>query len=256
MKAMIFAAGLGTRLKPLTSTMPKAMIPVNGRPLLQILIDKLKSQGFTEIVINVHHFANQIVDFIEENNNFGINIKISDESDKLLDTGGGLKKAFPLFDISNDECILVHNVDVLNNANLHSFATLNTPKIVPFHGENKKVGAVLLVSRRISSRYLLFDDNNFLVGWIEESTGKTISPYDNLDVSSCHKYAFSGIHIFTKEAFDLMADWESPFGIINFYLSICHNVPIQCVVDENLKLLDVGKQDTLSKAENFLMEIS
>ena len=116
MNALIFAAGLGTRLKPLTDTMPKAMVPIHGKPLVQILIEKLKTIGVDHIVINVHHFAQQIIDFVEASNHFGIDIQFSDETDMLLETGGGLKKAACLF--PNADPILVHNVDILSNADL------------------------------------------------------------------------------------------------------------------------------------------
>ncbi len=118
MNALIFAAGLGTRLKPLTDTMPKAMVPIHGKPLVQILIEKLKTIGVDHIVINVHHFAQQIIDFVEACNHFGIDIQFSDETDMLLETGGGLKKAACLF--PNADPILVHNVDILSNADLLS----------------------------------------------------------------------------------------------------------------------------------------
>ena len=119
MQAMIFAAGLGTRLKPLTDSMPKALVRVGGEPLLKRVIFRLKDAGFNSIVINVHHFAGQIIDYLKENNNFGLDIKISDESSGLLETGGGIKKAIPLFN-SNDQ-ILIHNVDILSNVDLKKF---------------------------------------------------------------------------------------------------------------------------------------
>ena len=166
MNALIFAAGLGTRLKPLTDTMPKAMVPVNGKPLLQILIEKLKTIGVTKVVINVHHFAQQIVDFVNVNNSFGIDIRFSDETDMLLETGGGLKKASQLFDDKSP--VLVHNVDILSNADLSAL-----------YEEAKHT--TLLVSERQTQRYLLFDDNNRLVGWTNIATGEVKSPYKNLD---------------------------------------------------------------------------
>ena len=168
MNALIFAAGLGTRLKPLTDTMPKAMVPVNGKPLVQILIEKLKSIGVTEIVINVHHFAQQIIDFVEANDSFGIDIKFSDETDMLLETGGGLKKAARLF--SNDKPILVHNVDILSNADLLSLY-------------NNATSTTLLVSQRNTQRYLLFDKDDRLVGWTNIATGEVKSPFPSLSLA-------------------------------------------------------------------------
>lgn len=237
MNALIFAAGLGTRLKPLTDTMPKAMVPVNGKPLLQILIEKLKSIGVKEVVINIHHFAQQIIDFVDANDSFGIDMKFSDETDMLLETGGGLKKAANLF--TNDEPILVHNVDILSNADL---ATLY----------NKAKATTLLVSERATQRYLLFNNENRLVGWTNIATGQVKGPYPDLDVEKCHKYAFAGIQVFYPELLPLMKDWKGKFSIIDFYLSVCDKYPIYGSCDSNLALLDVGKLDTIAKAEHFL----
>ena len=248
MNALIFAAGLGTRLKPLTDTMPKAMVPVNGKPLLQILIERLKGIGVTEIVINVHHFAQQIIDFVDANNSFDINIKFSDETSQLLETGGGLKKAATLF--SNDNPILVHNVDILSNADLFSLYT---------HASS----TILLVSDRQTQRYLLFDDTDRLVGWTNIATGEVKSPYSTIkshegdtayftQSSSLRKYAFSGIQVFHPSLLPLMSDWHGKFSIIDFYLSICHKTDILCHFDPQLQLLDVGKLDTIKKAEEFI----
>lgn len=258
MNALIFAAGLGTRLKPLTDTMPKAMVPINGKPLVQILIEKLKAIGVTEVVINVHHFAQQIIDFVEANDSFGIDIKFSDETDMLLETGGGLKKAAKLF--SNTEPILVHNVDILSNVDLHSFYQNCTSYMV-----NGTCGAVLLVSWRETQRYLLFDDDNNLVGWTNKATGEIKSPYPKLKAqagysdfslftlhSSLKAFAFSGIQVFNPEILGYMDTWEGKFSIIDFYLSICDKVQIKCCPNDNLHLLDVGKLDTIAKAEEFL----
>ncbi|MBO4664690.1 MAG: NTP transferase domain-containing protein [Bacteroidaceae bacterium] len=237
MNALIFAAGLGTRLKPLTDTMPKAMVPVNGKPLLQILIEKLKAVGVKNVVINVHHFAQQIIDFVNDNDSFGIDIRFSDETDMLLETGGGLKKASQYFD--DKLPVLVHNVDILSNADLLSL-----------YGEAEHT--TLLVSERQTQRYLLFDDGNRLVGWTNIATGEVKSPYKDLDVDKCHKYAYSGIQVFNQELLPYMDSWEGKFSIIDFYLSVCDKVEIRCKVDRNLQLLDVGKLDTIAKAEEFL----
>ena len=237
MNALIFAAGLGTRLKPLTDTMPKAMVPVNGKPLLQILIEKLKAVGVKNVVINVHHFAQQIIDFVNDNDSFGIDIRFSDETDMLLETGGGLKKASQYFD--DKLPVLVHNVDILSNADLLSL-----------YGEAEHT--TLLVSERQTQRYLLFDDGNRLVGWTNIATGEVKSPYKDLDVDKCHKYAYSGIQVFNQELLPYMDSWEGKFSIIDFYLSVCDKVEIRCKVDRTLQLLDVGKLDTIAKAEEFL----
>ena len=154
MNALILAAGLGTRLKPLTLTMPKAMVHVCGKPLLQHQIERLKKAGCTNIVVNVHHFAEQIIDFLNTNQNFGIDIRISDERQELLNTGGAIKKAGPLF--ASDEPILVHNVDILHNADLGEF----------YRSHAASDCAVLMTSDRHSSRSLIArKDDNRLVGW-------------------------------------------------------------------------------------------
>lgn len=236
---MIFAAGLGTRLKPMTDTMPKALVPVGGRPLLEILIEKLKREGFTDVVINIHHFAQQIVDFVERNQSFGINIRFSDESNQLLETGGGIRHASPM--LQGGEPFLVHNVDILSNVNL-----------ADFHRAGIANDATLLVSQRDTQRYLLFDDDMRLVGWTNIKTGEVKSPFHDLDVEACRKYAFAGIHTFSPRLFPLMESWPDKFSIIDFYLSACKDTVIKGIVKPDLKLIDVGKLDTLAKAEDFI----
>ena len=159
MKAMIFAAGLGTRLRPLTDIMPKALVPVAGKPMLERVILRLKKAGFDDITINIHHFGGQIVEFLHANNSFGLNIHISDERDMLLDTGGGVKKACPFLD--GNEPFLVHNADILTDIDLTTFYR---------HHQDSNAEATLLVSERKTSRYLLFDDSYNLHGWINKST--------------------------------------------------------------------------------------
>ena len=247
MNALIFAAGLGTRLKPLTDTKPKAMVSVNGKPLIQILIERLKSAGVDKLVVNVHHFADQIIDFIESNDRFGINIMFSDERDLLLETGGGLKKALPLF--GNDEPVIVHNVDILSDADIR--ALFDEASSLFMAGESI-VGAVMLTSWRDTQRYLLFDDDNNLVGWTNIATGQVKSPYKNLDVNLYHKYAYSGIQVFNPKIYEYMNGWEGKFSIIDFYLSICDKVQIKGSPVPDLNLLDVGKLDSIAKAERFL----
>ena len=154
MKAMIFAAGMGTRLKPMTDNTPKALIPINGRPMLEHVILKLKDAGFHQIVINVHHLGDQIIDFLAANNNFGVQIHISDERDYLLDTGGGIKKAAKF--LQGNEPFLVHNVDIMSNVDMK--------KLYDCHLETNLV-ATLLVSKRNTSRYLLFNKESRLCGW-------------------------------------------------------------------------------------------
>ena len=169
-QAMIFAAGLGTRLKPLTDTMPKALVPVAGQPLLWHVAMKLRAAGFERIVVNVHHFASQIVDYLKANGNFGLDIRISDETGGLLETGGGIKKALPLFDPSAP--ILIHNVDILSNVDLNALYHLAC---------EDGADALLLVSRRKTKRYLLFNDDHVLQGWTNIETGE-VRGLDNLQL--------------------------------------------------------------------------
>lgn len=241
MQAMIFAAGLGTRLKPLTDHVPKALVNVAGSPLLKHVICRMKDAGFQRIVVNVHHFSKQITDYLEANHNFGMNICISDETDHLLDTGGGLKAAKPFFDRAP---ILVHNVDILSNVDLKDF-----------YESNLQAAATLLVSERQTKRYLLFDNDMRLVGWTNIETGEVKSPFLNIDPSNCQKFAFSGIHIFSPCLFPLMESYPDCFGIIDFYLHICADVPIKGRVGKNLQLMDVGKLNTLHEADDFVKQL-
>ncbi len=241
---MIFAAGLGTRLKPLTDRMPKALVSVGGEPLLKRVILQLRDAGFTRIVVNVHHFSNLIIDYLRENNNFGLDIRISDETDKLLETGGGIRKAWPLFDPK--EPVLIHNVDILSNVDLRKFYQMETQDMS---------AARLLVSERKTKRYLLFDDSMRLVGWTNIETGDVKSPYPGLDPKQCKMYAFSGIHMVAPELFPLMDDEPEKFPIMDFYLRHCDKVRIEGYVKNDLLLMDVGKQETLKEAEEFLLKV-
>lgn len=243
-QAMIFAAGLGTRLKPLTETMPKALVEVGGKPLLEHVILRLRDAGMDRIIVNVHHFAGQIVSFLSQKANFGMDIRVSDESQRLLDTGGGIKKAVGLFDTSAP--ILIHNVDILSNIDLAAL-----------YEKGRVNDATLLVSKRDTKRYLLFsrDKQCRLDGWTNIATGEIRSPYDNIDVSTVDKYAFSGIHVFSPALFPLFSEMPDKFGIIDFYLKYCAERTICGYVDDNLRLMDVGKLDTLSDAEDFIKTI-
>ena len=248
MNIFILAAGLGTRLKPLTDTMPKALVPVSGHPLLQILVEKIKREcRDPEIVINIHHFAEQITDFVASHQGFGLPVTFSDEREQLLETGGGLKQAAPLF--RNHEPILIHNVDILSNVDLGAFYQQHA------HSSLSDVAATLIVSQRTTKRYLLFDDDNRLVGWTNIETGEVRSPYPDLDVAKCHRYAFSGIHIVSQSLLPLMDTWPDRFPIIDFYLSVCHRVIIRADVRPDLQLLDVGKLDSLTQAEAMVQQL-
>ena len=240
-QAMIFAAGLGTRLKPLTDTMPKALVRVGGQPLLWHVIMKLKAAGYERIVVNVHHFAQQIIDYLQTNGNFGLDIRISDETDGLLETGGGIKKALPLFD--QESPILIHNVDILSNLDLDALTMTNAPD------------ALLVVSRRQTKRYLLFDDEMLLDGWTNIKTGEVKSPFPALDPTGMRQLAFSGMHVIWPRLFPLFNEMPDRFGIIDFYLKYCHQCAIIGLEQKDLRLLDVGKLDTLEQAESFLKQL-
>ena len=227
-QAMIFAAGLGTRLKPLTDTMPKALVRVGGQPLLWHVVMKLKAAGYERIVVNVHHFAQQIVDYLRANDSFGLDIRISDESAQLLETGGGIKKALPLFDAS--EPILIHNVDILSNLDLGAL-TAEAP--------------MLVVSQRQTKRYLQFDETMRLIGWKNIETGEVRG-------REGRSLAFSGIHLFHPSLVHLLAEWPDRFPIMDFYLKACADHLIRGYEAPNLRLLDVGKLDSLEQAETFL----
>ena len=241
MKAMIFAAGLGTRLKPLTDHMPKALVPVAGKPMLEHVIQKLIAFGCDEIVINVHHFADQIIDFVKEKNNFGITIHISDETDMLLDTGGGIKKAASFF----HEPFLIHNVDILSNVDLKS--------LYEYHLTNGN-DATLLVSPRKTVRYLLFDERNRLCGWVNKDTLQTKPEGFIYQPEVQKEYAFSGIHIVSPTLFNYMSEhWTGKFPIMDFYLQTCQEAQLGGYAKEDLQLIDIGKPETLAVAEEFVL---
>ena len=262
---MIFAAGLGTRLKPLTDTMPKALVRVGGEPLIKRVILNLAAAGVERIVVNVHHFAEQIIDYLKDNDNFGLDIRISDETAGLLETGGGIKKAAPLFDPAAP--ILIHNVDILSNVNLSEFYQIASRseegKVKSEEGRVKSeesnccdaVDAVLLVSWRKTKRYLLFNDDMKLVGWTNIETGEVRSPYPELNPKECRMYAFAGIHALSPRLLKMMDEFPDRFGIIDFYIKACATHNIKGYVKDDLKLMDIGKLDTLAQAEEFLKEL-
>ncbi len=237
-KAMVFAAGLGTRLKPLTDTMPKALVSLNGQPLLEILVSKLNRVGFNEIIVNVHHFAEQIRQWAQGRKE----IQLSDESDCLLETGGGIHHAAPL--LQDAERFLIHNVDILSNVDLETFWNAGA-----------EADAMLLVSERQTQRYLLFNEEMRLVGWINVATGEVKTPYEDLDVSRCCRLAFSGIHQMHTALIDKMQGWPDKFSIIDFYLSVCKDCDIRGYVQPDFRMMDVGKLDTLTQAETFQKEL-
>ncbi|MCQ2254545.1 MAG: NTP transferase domain-containing protein [Bacteroidaceae bacterium] len=267
--ALIFAAGLGTRLKPLTDTMPKALVRVGEKTLLERTIDTLKAVGIDHMTVNVHHFSDQIKAFLADylspcggvggGQGWGGSIRISDETDKLLDTGGGLLKAREQF--NGVAPILIHNVDIISNANLERLMA---------ESKSNDAVATLLVSRRETSRYLIFDRDNNLVGWKNIKTGEV----KGSEPAGSQMFAFSGIHIVKQSIFPLLEEYaqsppltppqgedetirtantplvgemEAVFGITDFYLWACQRAKIQCLVQDDLQLTDVGKLDTLAQ---------
>lgn len=236
MQAMLFAAGMGTRLKPLTDVIPKALVPVGDKPLLQLVIEKLQQSGVGHIVVNVHHKAGQIRNHLHLiSSAYPVSISISDESDALLETGGGIRKAQSLF--HSDEPVLIHNVDILSNADL-----------AELYAKATNCDAVLLVSERKTKRYLVFNDDMRLIGWKNIETGE-VKGCDNGKL-----LAFSGIHVINQSLLEDMQTWPDRFPIIDFYLDRCMERNIRGVVQSDLRLLDVGKLDTLSNAEDFLTQ--
>lgn len=234
---MIFAAGLGTRLQPLTNSTPKALVKLNGIPLLEVIINRLIKYNFDEIIINIHHFAGQIKDFIFSKNNFGIRVEFSDETGQLLDTGGGLKKASWFFD--DGKPFLVHNVDVLSDINLKD--------AMKYHCKNNAL-ATLAVRNRATSRYFLFDKNNILCGWENVKTGKRII------TNQKEKYfplAFSGIHIIEPSIYKYISE-NGKFSIVDVYLELAKNQKIVAYKHDDSIWFDLGRKENLIEAERIM----
>jgi len=241
MKAMILAAGLGTRLRPHTNYHPKALIPVNDMPLLEIVIRRLKHFGVKDIIVNVHHFAEQIISFLEKNNHFDINIAVSDERDQLLNTGGGLKKAGWFFE--DGAPFLLCNTDILSNLDLHKFykAHLASDALV-----------TLAVRKRETSRYLIFAEDKKMQGWVNVKTGKMI--LRRAHPGNCQLMAFSGLHIIDPKIFSMMPK-EDAFSIIDVYLDLAANNNLMSYEENASVWLDVGKPENLAKAALLLNDI-
>lgn len=242
MKAMIFAAGLGSRLRPLTDHMPKALVPVAGKPMLERVILRLKEAGFNDITVNIHHFGQQIIDFLHANDNFGVDIRISDERDMLLDTGGGIKKARPLLD--SPEPFLIHNADILTDLDLNAFYR---------HHLQSKADATLLTNHRNTSRYLLMDGENRLCGWTNLSTGEVLPTELNYPSEQYQLHAFGCVHVLSSSIFRYMEDkrWTGKFSIIPFYVDVCREARIQGYPVDSKNWFDVGKPETLAEAEEY-----
>lgn len=230
MKAFILAAGLGTRLRPLTDTMPKALVPVEGEPMLSRLVHHLKGYGYDNFTINVHHFADQVEHFLTENGDFGCSISISDERDLLRDTGGAVRHAAPLLCDADGGRFLVHNVDIVTDFDLRELSISAVETI-----------ATLLVSDRKTSRYLMFDRSMRLVGWTNVDTGDVRSPFPDIRRDECILRAFAGIHDLSVDILPLMAEWPEKFSIIDFYLDICDRFFIKGLDAGSIRIKDLGK---------------
>lgn len=237
MKAMILAAGLGTRLKPFTDSHPKALAEVNGKTLLQRNIEYLATYGIKDIIINVHHYAEQITQLLYEQNGFGTNISISDETAELLETGGGLKKAAWFFKDSKDSFVLM-NVDVLTDMNLGEMISLQ---------KSRQALATLAVSNRRTSRYFLFDETNRLCGWENVETGQQKAIRDAENIS---QKAFSGIHVLSYKLFSLMK-MEGKFSLVDAYLQLADAHQITYYDHGGSRFIDVGKPGSVEEAERM-----
>jgi len=291
MKAMIFAAGLGTRLKPLTDNLPKALAPLAGRTLLYHLLMRLHDAGVGEFVINVHHFAPKIISYVADTPELAaLNISFSDERDMLRDTGGGIRFARPLLMPEDPTAVprpchkchnsgyetlqghdqsgrfLVHNVDIVSDLDIRRLESQAHPESL----------ATLLVSRRETKRYLLFDEGMRLVGWINIATGEVKTPFCDIDIRKCHRLAFGGIHLISNDIFKVFDEIDnSPedyplydsagavipasrqplgkcFPIMDFYLRAAAAWPIYAAAPASLTLIDSGKLETLAAAEKFV----
>ena len=251
--AMILAAGLGTRLKALTQDKPKALVTLNGKPLLQHCIENLIANGFYHIVINVHHFGEQIIDFINQHQ-FDAVIQISDERNQLMDTGGGIIQASPLF--KNSKSVLVHNVDIISDVDLREMC-----------GQFLDSGddAWLLTQDRETNRKLLFDDENMLIGWMNKAEQRfkwvdesksALRPFDELRAQGplplpfYKEMAFSGLHLFRS---NLFAEFEcKPQSVIDLYLNLAKNNRIVSKPIQPNYWFDLGKPEQLQAAENYI----
>lgn len=236
MKAMIFAAGLGTRLQPITLEKPKALVQIHDKTLLEIVIRKIINAGISQIIINVHHFAQHVIDFVKEQNNFGIDICFSDETSQLLDTGGGLKKASWFLD--DNDPFLVYNVDILSDIDLID--------LFHFHKKNNAL-ASLAVKKRDTSRYLLFDEDFRLCAWENVKTGEKKIARNQPDLIP---FAFSGIHVIEPSIFKYIIE-TGRFSIIDVYLKLAKDHKIIGYNHSHSQWIDLGRKENLKEAEKI-----
>lgn len=250
MNALIFSAGLGTRLKPLTDTLPKALVPIGGKPLLQWQVERLRAAGITNIVVNVHHFADKIIEAIREADGWGCTIQVSDERDCLLETGGGLRKAKDLLLRSdNDQTpILACNVDILSNIDIQALCAAYDPHTM----------GTLVVAERQTQRYLLFDEQQTLRGWTNIATGE-VRPSSLQLQNGFQRLAFSGMQILNPAIFNhmdaIMAVKGEKFSLIDLYLSLCSEYVFKAYVPADYRMMDVGKIDQIDEAERFAQSL-
>jgi NDP-sugar pyrophosphorylase family protein len=238
MKAMILAAGLGTRLGELTAAKPKALVEINGVTMLEGLILRLKEQGISQFLINVHHYGEQIIDFIQEKKNFGVEIQISDERKELLDTGGAIKKAAAFFEGS--EPVLVHNVDV--------YSELNLTKLLDYHLEMESM-ATLCVRKRSSGRALMFSNKKQLVGWV--NLDECIYKWVKEPMTNFETYAYNGVFI-ADAKFAGKIPYRGKFSIIDCWLEMAKTKKIIGFFDESPAWFDFGSVEKIQLAEQFL----
>ncbi|MBR4842985.1 MAG: nucleotidyltransferase family protein [Bacteroidaceae bacterium] len=242
MNALILAAGLGTRLGTLTAHCPKALVEVNGHTMLEHQLRHLSAAGFDRFVINIHHFADEIREYLEENSYFGLDIILSDESCLLLDTGGGIRRAMNLF--KDDAPVLVHNVDIFSDVDLNRL----------YHTHLKSgADATLLTARRLTSRYLYFNEEGALCGWSNEKTGEVRSPLNDFDKSKFTPYAFQGIHVISGSVLPILnAVPEQRFSITDFYVSNAGQLNLLMVESNPSGWVDAGKPEALERAAQIV----
>lgn len=235
MKALVFAAGLGTRLRPLTDNMPKALVEVGGMPMLERVIRNLQAAGIDEFVVNAHHFASQIEDFLAANGNFGSELHLSIEKEEPLETGGGIRNAAHLL---SGGPFIAHNADILTDVDLRWFMSQVRSGSL----------ATLLVNDSPADRYLLFDDEMCLCGWTNVKTGEVRSPYPDFRPDKYRKLSFCGIHVISDAVFPMLAAWPERFSITDFYISACAGRGIRGVESKDARFLDIGTPEKLAEA--------
>jgi NDP-sugar pyrophosphorylase family protein len=250
MKAMIFAAGIGSRLKPYTDSHPKALVSLGGKTMLRRVIEKIKDAGISDITVNVHHFATQITNYLAANDNFGVNITISDESSLLLDTGGGIVAAED--SLSDSDCILLHNADIMTDFPIKDMVETHTKS-----GND----ATLLVANRETSRYLLFDNGGRMCGWKNVKTN-VVKPAA-LSINDYQMLAFGGVHIISRTVLSELHKFAAendllnkPFSIMDFYINTCDKLKYgKYLQPKGSKWFDVGRPETLKSAEIALTQL-